>query len=267
MKVLPKVFTALIYVFLYAPLLIMVFFSFNSGVSTSVFSGFSLRWYESVFSSSVTMTALKNTLILALTSAAIATVIGTIAAVGIYAMKSRALQTAVKTVTNIPMINPDIVTGVSLMLLFVFAGKLLGLAESLNFLTLLAAHITFSLPYVILNVMPKLRMTAASYTEAALDLGCTPMKAFFKVIFPNISSGIFAGFLMAFTLSLDDFVISYYTNGADFQTLPLMIYSMTKRRVKPDMYALSSLIFIAVLVLLIAVNLYQIRSEKSQKRD
>ena len=266
MKVLSKIFTALVFLFLYAPLIIMVIFSFNSGKSTSVFMGFSTKWYQSMFSSSQTVTALQNTLILALCSAAIATVLGTLAAVGIYNMRSKALKSATMTVTNIPMMNPDIVTGVSLMLLFVFIGRMIGARESLSFFTILIAHITFNLPYVILNVLPKLRQTSGSLTEAALDLGCTPVKAFFKVVLPNISSGIFSGFLMSFTLSLDDFVISYYTTGADFQTLPLMIYSMTKKKVKPDMYAISSLIFFSVLILLIAINLFQMHSEKSKAK-
>lgn len=263
MKTLSNIFTAIVYLFLYAPLLIMVFFSFNAGNSTSVFSGFSLRWYESVFQSSATVTALKNTLILSLCSAVCSTLLGTLAAVGIYNIRSKALKRTAMTVTNIPMMNPEIVMGVSLMLLFVFIGRGLGLSDSLSFGTLLIAHITFNLPYVILNVLPKLRMTSGALNEAALDLGCPPVKAFFKVILPNISSGIFAGFLMALTLSIDDFVISYYTTGADFQTLPLMIYSMTRRKVKPDMYALSSLIFITILVLMVLVNVLGARSEKS----
>lgn len=268
MKALSKVFTALMFTFLYAPLVIMVFFSFNSSKSTSVFTGFSLRWYENVFSSRDSMIALQNTLVLAVLSAAIATILGTIAAVGIYNLRSKWIKTSVQTVTNVPMMNPDIVTGVSLMLLFVFFGRLISSkADSLNFLTILIAHITFNLPYVILNVLPKLRQTSSSLTEAALDLGCPPLKSFFKVILPNITSGIFAGFLMAFTLSLDDFVISYYTSGSDFQTLPLMIYSMTKKKVKPDMYAISSVIFFSVLILLIVTNIIQARSEKNKKKN
>ena len=266
MKALSNIFTALVFLFLYAPLLIMVFFSFNAGNSTSVFSGFSFRWYESVFQSSATVTALQNTLILSLCSAVCSTLLGTLAAVGIYNIRSKLLKRTAMTVTNIPMMNPEIVTGVSLMLLFVFVGKAISNGDSLNFGTLLIAHITFNLPYVILNVLPKLRMTSGALREAALDLGCPPVKAFFKVILPNISSGIFAGFLMSLTLSIDDFVISYYTTGADFQTLPLMIYSMTRRKVKPDMYALSSLIFITILVLMILVNVIGARSEKSHAR-
>ena len=169
------------------------------------------------------------------------------------------------TVTNIPMMNPDIVTGVSLMLLFVFAGRLLGLAESLSFVTLLIAHITFNVPYVILNVLPKLRQTDVHLYEAAQDLGCTPIKAFFKVVIPSILPGIISGALMAFTLSLDDFVISYYTVGPDVQTLPLKIFAMTKKTVKPDMYALSTLIFVTILVLLIVINILQEKAEKKAK--
>ena len=169
-------------------------------------------------------------------------------------------------VTNIPMMNPDIVTGVSLMLLFVFAGKLFGAQTSLSFWTLLISHITFNLPYVILNVLPKLRQTDKNLSEAAMDLGSTPLRAFFNVTLPSISSGILSGFLMAFTLSLDDFVISYYTNGAGFQTLPLKIFAMTKKVVKPDMYALSSVIFITVLTLLIVTNIIQSGQDKKKVR-
>jgi len=252
-------------VLLYAPLLIMVFFSFNESKSTSVFTGFSLKWYEELFSKRDIMESLRNTLVLAVLSALIATVLGTLAAVGLYRMKNKFLYSTMNTVTNIPMMNPDIVTGVSLMLLFVFAGRLLGAKESLSFVTLLIAHVTFNLPYVILNVLPKLRQTDEHLYEAALDLGCTPIKSFFKVVLPAISSGILSGALMAFTLSLDDFVISYYTTGADFQTLPLKIFAMTKKTVKPDMYALSTLMFFAILILLIVINVLQEKSDKKNK--
>ena len=250
-----NVFTSLVYVLLYAPLLVMVFFSFNESKSTSVFSGFSLRWYRELFASSDTVTALKNTLILAVASAVIATVLGTAAAVGIWKIKHRTARSAVMTVTNIPMMNPEIVTGVSMMLLFVFVGRLIGAAQSLSFWTLLIAHITFNLPYVILNVLPKLRQTDKYLYEAAMDLGSTPMKAFFRVVLPQAYPGILSGLIMAFTLSLDDFVISYYTGGVDFQTLPLKIFAMTKKTVKPNMYALSTLIFVVVLLLLVMSNL------------
>lgn len=264
MKHISRIYTALIMIFLYAPIAVMVVFSFNSARSTSVFGGFSLQWYEELFKDSSTIEALKNTLILAVLSSIIATVLGTLSAVGIFQMKRKWMRTSVMTVTNIPMMNPDIVTGISLMLLFVFVGGVVGSQSVLGFGTMLIAHVTFNLPYVILSVLPKLRQTDPHLSEAARDLGCTPLQSFFKVVFPSISSGIFSGMIMAFTLSLDDFVISYFTTGPDFQTLPIKIFSMTKRRVTPDMYALSTLIFLSVLVLLILVNVAQARSEKKK---
>ena len=252
---------AIVYIFMYAPLLVMVFFSFNSDNSTFKFAGFSLRWYKELFSRSDILEAFRNTLVLAVCSSVIATVIGTIAAYGIYRVRNKFFQSAMMSVTNIPMMNPDIVTGVSLMLLFVFVGRLMGAQNSLSFFTLLCAHITFNIPYVILNVLPKLRQTDIRLYEAAMDLGCTPGKAFFKVVLPSITPGIISGLLMAFTLSLDDFVISYYT-GYGFQTLPIIIESMTRKRVKPDMYALSSIIFVTILLLLVVTNIIQMRGEK-----
>lgn len=263
-KTFGNIFIALIYLILYAPLLVMVFFSFNEAKSTTVFAGFSLKWYSELFSSSNTMTALRNTLVLAVTSAVIATVIGTAAAVYMYKLKNRAWKATLDMVTNLPMMNPEIVTGVSMMLLFVFIGRMLGAVNSLSFVTLLIAHVTFNLPYVILNVLPKLNQTDPHLAEAAEDLGSTPMQAFFKVTLPSILPGIVSGMIMSFTMSLDDFVISYYTTGSDFQTLPLMIFAMTKKTVKPDMYALSSVIFLTVLVLLLIVNIGQIRQEKKE---
>lgn len=262
MKALGKIFMALVFLFLYAPLLVMVFFSFNEGRSTSVFTGFSLKWYREMFASSDTITAVQNTLILAVLSAVIATVLGTLAAVAIFRMRRGFFKSSLMTVTNIPMMNPDIVTGVSLMLLFVFIGRAIGASASLSFGTLLIAHVTFNLPYVILNVLPKLRQTDSHLSEAALDLGATELQAFFKVVLPAIFPGVLSGLLMSFTLSIDDFVISYYTTGADFTTLPLKIYSMTKKTVKPDMYALSTLIFVTVLLLMIVTNILQFRAEK-----
>ena len=266
MRTVDKLLTWFIFLFLYAPLLVMMFFSFNAGRSTAVFTGFSLKWYMELFTNRDTMQALQNTLILATLSSVIATLLGTMAAVGVFKMKSRAGRSAIMTVTNIPMMNPDIVTGVSMMLLFVFVGRLLGAANSLSFFTLLIAHITFNLPYVVLNILPKLRQTDKHLAEAATDLGCTPVQAFFKVTLPAIRSGVLAGFLMAFTMSLDDFVISYYTNGADFQTLPLKIFAMTKKTVKPDMYALSSVIFITILILLILVNVAQAKADQQNQQ-
>ncbi len=266
MKILRKIFIFLMLVFLYAPLLVMTFFSFNSSKSTAVFEGFSLKWYEQLLYDSESISALQNTLILAILSAIIATVLGTVAAVGIYKMKKGAMKSALTTVTNFPMMTPEIVTGFSLMLLFTAMAALVNRKEALNFGTILCAHITFNLPYVILNVLPKLKQTDVHLSEAAEDLGCTPLKSFFKVVLPSIYSGIFTGFIMSFTLSLDDFVISYFTTGPSFQTLPIHIYSMTKKTVKPTMYALSTIIFLTVLILLVLVNLSKSENKKSKIR-
>ncbi|MBQ8165080.1 MAG: extracellular solute-binding protein [Clostridia bacterium] len=254
MKIVKRLITFLVYAFLYAPLIIMVLFSFNSGRSTMVFEGFSLKWYETLFSNNVLMECLQNSLILAVTSSVIATILGTLAAVGVYRLKNKYISGTIMTVNNIPMMNPDIVTGVSLMLLFVFVGTFLGLAEKTNFWTLLIAHITFNIPYVLLNVLPKLKQTDKNLVEAAMDLGCTPNQAFFKVVLPQINPGIMSGLLMAFTLSFDDFVISYYTSGTDFRTLPLYVYDIVKKPVKPNIYALYSIIFILILLVLIINN-------------
>ena len=267
MKILSKITSILVYVFLYAPLAVMIFFSFNAGKSTSVFSGFSLRWYVELFTNDRALVeCLVNSLKLAVASALIATVIGTVAAIGIYKLKNKYVSGTILTVNNIPMMNPDIVTGVSMMLLFVFAGALIGLSERVNFTTLLIAHITFNIPYVVLNVLPKLKQSDPRLYEAAQDLGCTPTKAFFKVVMPQISGGIAAGLLMAFTLSFDDFVISYYTSGADYVTLPVYIYSMVKKTVTPDIYALYSIILVAILMLLIVYNSILSRDDVSARK-
>lgn len=265
MKTALKVYTLIIFILLYAPIAVMIFFSFNESNSLVIFSGFSLKWYRELFKDSATLEALKNTMILAVMSSLIATVIGTAAAVGIDRMKKGWTKRAIMTVTNIPMMNPDIVTGISMMLLFVFVGRLVDKQGVLGFPTVLIAHITFNLPYVILSVLPKLRQTDKHLAEAAQDLGCTPIQAFFKVVFPSIMPGVISGMIMAFTLSLDDFVISYFTLGADFQTLPIRIFSMTKKKVTPDTYALSTLIFVSILVLLIVSNFIGAKNEKKQK--
>lgn len=257
-----KLYVALIMFFLYAPIVVMIVFSFNESASTSVISGFSLRWYESLLHDEGTIKALRNTLILAVTSAFTATVMGTAAAVGINAFRNKFVKKTTMGVTNIPMMNPEIVTGISMMLLFVFCANLVGKTDVLGFGTMLIAHITFNLPYVILSVLPKLRQLDKYLPEAAMDLGCTPVQSFFKVVLPSISTGIVSGLMMSFTLSLDDFVISYFTQGPSFETLPIRIFSMTKKRVTPDMYALSTLIFFAILLLLILLNVSQARGEK-----
>lgn len=261
MKILSRLYIALIILFLYAPVAVMIVFSFNSSSSVWVMGGFSTRWYEGLANDTTMLTALEHTLIVAVLSAVISTILGTAAAVGITAIRNKLSKKVVMSVTQIPMMNADIVTGISLMLLFIFFGKLIGLNESLGFATVLIAHITFNLPYVILSVIPRLRQTDSHLAEAALDLGCTPLKAFFKVVLPSISTGIVTGFIMAFTLSLDDFVISYFTCG-HYQTLPIVIYNMTKKSVTPDTYALSTLIFISVFVLMVLYNVLQTKSEK-----
>ena len=255
MKPASKVFTALIMIFLFAPIVILLVFSFNEAKSLSVFSGFSLYWYRELFRDSETLNAVKNTLVLAVSASAISTVMGTAAAVGIDKLRNRYLHAVMDTVTNIPMINPEIITGISLMLMFVFVGRLFGAATSLSFWTLLIAHVTFCLPYVILQVLPKLQQMDKSLPEAAMDLGCTPLRAFLKVEIPEILPGVITGMIMAFTLSLDDFVISYFTTGNGFQTLPIRIYNMTKKTVTPKMYALATIIFFVILALLLLSNL------------
>jgi len=270
MKTAAKIYTALIFLFLYAPIIVMVLFSFNASNSTGIFTGFSFKWYVELFKNSHAFEALKNTLLLAVCSSVIATLIGTSAAVGIHSMKNRYLKRSIMSATNIPIMNPDIVTGISMMLLFVFVGLLFHYDDKLSFWTVLIAHITFNLPYVILSVLPKFKQMDKHLPEAALDLGCTPLQAFFKIELPEIAPGILTGLIMAFTLSLDDFIISYFTTGSGFQTLPIFIFSMTKKRVTPDIYALSTLIFICILVLLILYNFSsskQKNENKNKRRD
>ncbi|MBQ8264353.1 MAG: ABC transporter permease subunit, partial [Oscillospiraceae bacterium] len=255
MKTASRIYTAIIFIFLFAPIAILLIFSFNEAKSLSVFSGFSLKWYQELFRDSETLAAVKNTLILATSAALISTVMGTAASVGINKLRSRWYRAAMDQVTNIPMINPEIITGISLMLMFVFVGRIFGATSSLSFWTMLIAHITFCLPYVILQVLPKLQQMDRSLPEAAMDLGCTPLRAFFKVELPEIMPGVVTGMIMAFTMSLDDFVISYFTSGNGFQTLPISIYNMTKKTVTPKMYALATIIFFVILALLLLNNL------------
>ena len=265
MKPIAKVYTAIIFLFLFAPIAILLVFSFNSGNSLSVFSGFSLYWYKELFQDSNTLEALRNTLVLALCAAILSTVLGTAASVGMNKLRSKYMRAAMNTVTNLPMVNPEIITGISLMLMFVFVGQMMGLSTSLNFGTILIAHVTFCLPFVILQVLPKLRQMDPALPEAAMDLGCPPLKAFLKVELPEIFPGILTVFIMAFTLSLDDFVISYFTTGNGFETLPIRIYSMTKKTVTPKMYALATLIFFVILILLLLSNLSD-RDDKDPAR-
>lgn len=266
MKFLSKFYIGIVFFILYAPILVVILFSFNASGSLSTFSGFSLYWYRDLFRNGEALSALKNSLFLAVTSSLLATVIGTFAALSIFRAKSRRYQRIAESVSNIPMMNPDIVTGVSMMLLFVGVGALIGLGDTLGMWTMLLAHTTFNLPYVILSVLPKLRQMDRHLTEAALDLGCTPAQSFFRVELPAILPGVISGLMMGFTLSLDDFVISHFVSSPDFKTLPLYIYNQTAHEVKFSMYALCTLMIVAILILLIAVNLAGSIGEKKNKK-
>ena len=254
------IYTFLIFLFLYAPILVLIVFSFNDTEtgSRAVWGGFSLRWYKKLFEDRLILEALRNTLLIAVVSAAVST------ALGINSMK-RLPRRIMMNITNFPMVNPEIVTGVSLMLLFVSAVKLFG-GRSLGMGSLFAAHITFCLPYVILSVLPKLRQMDPNLYEAAQDLGCTPVKAFFKVVLPEIMPGIVTGLIMAFTLYIDDFVISYFTSGTT-QTLPIYIYSMTRKRISPEINALSTVLFAVVMVLLIIINIRSFKDRGQSQRE
>ncbi len=261
-KAAARFYTFLIFLFLYAPILVLIVFSFNDTetASRTVWSGFSLKWYQKLFEDRLILEALRNTLLIAVAAAVVSTVLGTVAAVGINSMK-KLPRRIMMNITNFPMVNPEIVTGVSLMLLFVFAVGLFG-GRSLGMASIIAAHITFCLPYVILSVLPKLRQMNPNLYEAAQDLGCPPVRAFFKVVLPEIAPGIVTGMIMAFTLSIDDFVISYFTSGTT-QTLPIYIYSMTRKRVSPEINALSTVLFAVVMVLLVILNVRKSKDNPS----
>ena len=275
-----RLFMGLVFLFLYAPIFVLIVFSFNNSKSRTVWNGFTLNWYVELFRDSQIMNSLYTTLLVALLSAVIATIAGTFASIGFYNMKRR-WRDPLMTVNNIPMMNADIVTGVSLCLFFVaaFAGwngfvkwmettyRLTAPRLSLGFGTLLIAHISFNIPYVILSVMPKLRQMDKNLIDAAQDLGCTWMQAFWKVVLPEIKPGIINGMLIAFTMSVDDFVISYFTAGAKTSTLAMTIYGMAKRRISPKMNAVSTLLFVTVLILLIIVNVRQAHQEKAMAKQ
>lgn len=278
-----RLFMGLVFLFLYAPILLLIVFSFNSGNSSVVWKGFSLHWYVELFQDRLIMQSIYTTLLVSLLATAIATVAGTFASIGFYAMRRR-WRDPLMTVNSIPMMNADIVTGVSLCLLFVAVFGLWNeFAENyritfslfgevyrvtfprltLGFGTLLIAHITFNIPYVILSVGPKLRQMDKNLVDAAQDLGCTWFQAFWKVILPEIMPGIVSGALIAFTMSVDDFVISYFTAGSATSTLAMAIYGMTKKRVSPEINAVSTLLFVTVLILLVIVNVREARAEKA----
>ncbi|WP_432663811.1 ABC transporter permease subunit [Wukongibacter baidiensis] len=243
-----KSYSFLIYLFLYAPILILIIFSFNNSKSRGSWGGFTLKWYKALFSDSQIMSALYYTVAIAVASSVIATIIGTAAAIGIHQMK-RKQKSVIMNLTYIPVLNADIVTGISLMILFIFIKLQLG------FITLLIAHVTFNIPYVILSVLPKLKQLDNNLYEAALDLGATPSYALWKVIIPEIMPGIITGGLLAFTLSIDDFVISFFTTGSGVSNLSITIYSMARRGIKPQINALSTIMFVTVLALLLIINL------------
>ena len=266
MKRTNRIFTVLIFIFLYIPMAVLIVASFNTGKDITEFDGFTLQQYVRLFRDEKLLTLLGNSILISMLASGISTVFGTMAAVGIHGLKPK-MRKAVMSLTNIPMTNPDIVTGISLSLLFVFiGGRLLGQKESLTFWTLLIAHVTFNLPYVILNVMPKLQQMNPALQDAAMDLGCTPVQAFFKVTLHEIMPGMIAGAIMAFTMSLDDFVISYFVTGSDFMTLPVKIYSETKKPIQPKIYAMFTLLFLLILVLMVTMNLVQIRGEQNKSK-
>lgn len=241
-----RIYLAVIFLFLYLPILVLIVLSFNNSKSRVVWGGFTLKWYASCFTDETIMNAFATTLQVTLTAAIVSTVIGTLAAIGISAMKKKN-RTIMFGATNIPLLNADIVTGISMMLLFV---KFM----NLGFVTVLIAHITFDVPYVILNVLPKLNQTNRYTYEAALDLGATPMYAFYKVTWPEIKSGVFSGFLMAVTMSLDDFSITFFTKGAGVNTLSTMLYTELRKGVRPELYALSTILFLFAFLLLLVMN-------------
>lgn len=254
MKFLSKFYIGIIFFLLYIPIAVMIVFSFNEAGSLAEFSGFTVDWYIELFHDQEALSSLTNSLILAISSSVTATVIGTFGALGLHRMRNRYIKASINSITNIPMMNPDIVTGVSVMLLFVAVAGILNADKFFGFWTMLIAHITFNLPYVILSVMPRFKQLDNSLSEAAQDLGCTPARAFFTVELPQIIPGIVSGLMLGFTMSLDDFVISHFVSSPDFQTLPLYVYNQTSHNVKFSMYALCSLIVLAILIILLVVN-------------
>ena len=266
MKRTTRLITILIFIFMYIPMAVLIVASFNTGKDITQFEGFTLQQYVRLFQDRSLLKLLGNSVLISVLASGLSTVFGTFAAVGIHGLKPK-MRKAVMSLTNIPMTNPDIVTGISLSLLFVFVGsKLLGQKDALTFWTLLIAHMTFNLPYVILNVMPKLQQMNVALTDAAMDLGCTPVQAFFKVTLPEIMPGVIAGAIMAFTMSLDDFVISYFVTGMDFVTLPVKIYSEVKKPIQPKLYAMFTLLFLLILILMVTMNIIQIKGDRKPNK-
>lgn len=260
-------------IFMYAPILVLIIFSFNDSKSRTVWTGFSFHWYADLFSDTRILKSLATTLEVSVIAMIVATILGTMAAIGFASMR-RKPRSVVMAINNIPMTNADIVTGVSLMMLFVFAfgafnatlGKVFGITLRTGFGTLLLAHITFDIPYVILSIMPKFNQLDPNLYEAALDLGASPWQAFRKVVLPELMPGILSGAMLSFTMSVDDFVISYFTAGSGTSTLAMEIYAMTRKRISPEINALSTLIFAVVLITLIAVNIHSAHQERVQRK-
>lgn len=246
-KILKRVYTTLIYIFLYAPIVILIVFSFNESKSRGSFTGFTLKWYSMLFNDRQIMRSMYYTLLVAVIASAVSTFLGTLAAIGIHNMNKRQKKILLN-ITYLPVLNPDIVTAISLMVLFIALNLKLGL------FTMIISHITFCLPYVVLSVLPKLKQLNPNTYEAALDLGATPSYALRKVIIPEIMPGIISGALLSFTLSVDDFVISFFTTGSGVSNLSITIYSMARRGIKPEINALSTLLFLTVLILLLLIN-------------
>ena len=258
MKKLRKAYIGLIMAFLYAPILLLILYSFNDSKSRAQWGGFTLRWYRELFADQAIMSALGTTLSIGLLAAAISTVLGTVGAIALFQMKRRP-RGVMMSIVNLPMLNSEVVTGVSLMLLYAMARIQLG------YLTLLLSHIAFCVPYVVLSVLPKLRQLDPHLAEAAQDLGATPVQGFLRVILPDIMPGVFSGFIMALTMSIDDFVVSFFTTGSGVSNLSITIYTMAKRGISPKINALSTIIFACVFVLLIGINLQDLRRDPRSK--
>ncbi len=250
----------LVYAFLYAPIIVLIIYSFNSGTTRGSFEGLSFKWYKTLFNNSQIMKALANTLTIAVISAVVSTIIGTFTSYGIHHLGKKT-KSLMLNVNYLPVLNPDIVTGVSLLILFVFMGMTLG------YTTLLLSHIIFNIPYVIISVLPKFKQFNNSIYEAAIDLGASPFKAFMKVVLPEIMPGILSGFLIAVTLSIDDFVVSFFTTGSGVTTLSISIFSMARKGIKPEINALSSLMFISIFLLIIVINFISGNENKKQTTD
>ena len=258
-KFIKKFYLLIVFIFLYTPIITLMVFSFNDSKSMAKWNGFTFKWYGELLNNDRIMSALYYTVLIALLSSIIATIIGTVTAIGIHNMKKGFGKNLLLNINYLPVLNPDIVTGVALMSLFIFLNRDFG------FVTMLLAHITFNIPYVILSVLPKLKQLPSNTTEAALDLGATPFYAMRKIIIPQIKSGIMAGFLMAFNMSIDDFVISFFTTGPGVSNLSIEIYSMARRGIKPEINALSTLMFITVLALLLIANKKSSRGDRIDK--